>query len=163
MSRALSSKVSRILCGFVIRVYFRCLLCYLPCVRKLTSILGIAPILLANGCLFQIVHDYPSAQGRVIDARTGQPVPGAEVTRQLGSVRTNGTITDVQGRFHFHGQRGVQIWFGDHVPEVPQYRISAPGYESLETNGYPTKTFVGLGHRGPAKHNLGEIRLNPTQ
>ena len=109
----------------------------------------------------EVINEYPSARGTVIDARSEEPIPAAEVIRET-SYATNKTTTDALGRFHLPGKRHVQAAIGDRFWHFPKYRISAPGYQPLQTNGFPTNVVAGGIGRGPANQDLGELRLNPS-
>lgn len=86
---------------------------------------------LTIGC--EMVYVVPPASGRVVDARSRQPVACAEVTRVHAEAPAK-TTTDAKGYFRFHGKRHVQVSMGDPVLSAAAYRIEAPGYQTLETN-----------------------------
>ena len=81
-----------------------------------------------------MVYVVPPASGRVVDARSQQPVPQAEVIRVHVEAPAR-TKTDAKGCFRFRGKRHLQVALGDPVLPPATYRVEAAGYESIETNG----------------------------
>lgn len=61
-----------------------------------------------------------SLQGRIVDARTGEPLPGVSITLAHTAL---GTLSDQQGRFALPSK----------TPGLQQLRLSHVGYETLET------------------------------
>ena len=110
--------------------------------------------LLSAGC--ETYWVVPPANGRVVDARSRQPIAQAEVTRVCEDAPAQ-TTTDSNGRFKFRGKRTIQLALGDPVCTPASYRIEAKGYETVETNG------VGFGtaQQNGLRHDIGEIQLTP--
>ena len=115
---------------------------------------ALALLLIAtSGC--EMVWTVPPASGRVLDPHSRQPVVGASVTRFAMSGRTNQTVADADGRFHFRGKHSVQVFpFGDVLARAT-YRVEAPGYQMVETNR------TGYGSQSGLRHEFGDILLSP--
>ena len=110
-------------------------------------------LVVTSGC--EVIWTVPPASGRVLDARSRQPVAGASVTRITMSGATNQTASDTAGHFDFRGKRSVQVFpFGD-VLAWASYRIEATGYQTIETNR------TGYGSVNELRHEFGEIQLLP--
>ena len=110
--------------------------------------------LLATGC--ETYWVVPPANGRVVDARSRQPIAQAEVTRVCENAQAE-TTTDSDGYFQFRGKRTIQLSEGDAECTPASYRIEAKGYETVETNGVA----FGSPKQSGLRCNLGEIQLVP--
>jgi hypothetical protein len=97
----------------------------------------------------------PPASGRVVDARTGQPVSHATVTRVCADAPAK-TATHSNGSFRFHGKWRLEVALGDALCEPHSYLIEAAGYESISTNCF-TYGWASTALRD----NLGEVRITP--
>ncbi len=97
------------------------------------------------------------ADGRVIDARSHLPIERAEVTRTYSHARPTTTLTDSAGYFIFQGVRELQSAVGVRNPRSATYHITAPGYQSMETNAFA----IGGSNDRDLRLRLGEIQLQP--
>jgi hypothetical protein len=88
-------------------------------------------LFLTSGC--EMVCVVPPATGRVVDARSQQPVPQAEVIRVHVEAPAT-TKTDAKGYFRFRGKRHLQVALGDPVLSPATYRVEVASYQSIETN-----------------------------
>jgi hypothetical protein len=119
---------------------------------KLTLLL--IALLATSGC--ESVWVVPPATGRVVDARSHQPVAKAEVIRICADAPAN-TKTDTDGYFTFRGKHALQLALGDPLCAPASYRIEAAGYQAAETNVFA----FGMANQSGLRHNLGEISLTP--
>jgi hypothetical protein len=111
-------------------------------------------LLVMTGC--ELVYVVPPASGRVVDARTQQPVASTKVTRVHAEAPAK-CNTDAEGRFRFHGKRHLEVALGDPVLSPASYRFEAPGYIGVETN-----RFHGLwANQKGLRDDFGTIQLMP--
>jgi hypothetical protein len=111
-------------------------------------------VIVTSGC--ESVWIVPPSSGRVVDARSGKPIPQAQVTRICADAPAK-TQTDASGYFKFSGKRTLQVALGDPLCATASYRIGAVGYQSVETNGF---AFGWANQRG-LRHNLGDVQIAP--
>jgi hypothetical protein len=107
-----------------------------------------------SGC--ESVWIVPPSNGRVVDARSRQPVVQAAITRVCKQAPAK-TKTDADGHFNLRGKRRLQIALGDTLCAPVSYRIEAAGYQSVETNRFAFRWANQSGMRD----NLGEIQIVP--
>lgn len=119
---------------------------------KLVALL--VALVLTSGC--EMVWVVPPASGRVVDARSGQPVSHAAVTRVCTDAPAK-TMTDTDGSFRFHGKRRLQVAFGDTICTPHSYRIEVTGYQSVDTNCFP----FGWASVSGLRDNLGDVQIAP--
>jgi hypothetical protein len=111
-------------------------------------------LILTTGC--EMVYVVAPAKGRVVDARSHQPVAQADVTR-IHAYAPAATKTDAKGYFRFRGKRHLQVAFGDPVLSRVAYRIEAAGYDAVETNQFHGWSANQSGLRD----NFGTIQIFP--
>ena len=111
-------------------------------------------LVLTNGC--EMVWVVPPANGRVVDAHSGQPVFNAAVTRVCPDAPAE-TATDTGGSFSFRGKRRLQVAFGDTICAPHSYRIEAAGYQIVDTNCFPG----GWASVSGLRDVLGTIQIAP--
>jgi hypothetical protein len=112
-------------------------------------------LLVTAGC--EILCDVAPASGRVVDAKTRQPIRGATVTR-VDSEAPGAATTNGDGRFRLHGKHSVQFFpFGDAWVHGSSYRIEATGYQIFETNRF----FHLPANQSGCRVVFEEIGLNP--
>ena len=97
--------------------------------RKLAYFITCLTLILAAGCLF--AQQYTTISGTVVDAETGNPLPGANVT-VIGE--TLGAATDADGEFSFTMALDREI----------KLVVTYMGYKSQELNLGPGSTTTGL-------------------
>src|SRR5256885_11827734 len=115
-------------------------------VIALLTILACAP-----GC--QVVWVVPPADGRVVGARSGQPIENAVIVRTHEHA-SESAKSDRNGFFKFHGKRTLAVPVGALVVTQVSYRIEALGYQAAETNWR-----LCLAHNHALRHHLGEVHL----
>jgi hypothetical protein len=100
----------------------------------------------------------PPALGKVVDAETLDPLPGAKVVRRIEKLdRNRVTLTDAQGEFAFKRDRDVGwILMVDYAAQRIRYSVEARGYRPFETNLYGGGSF----YRGTLTHDLGLVQLH---
>ena len=81
-------------------------------------------IALCSGC--ETVWIVPPASGRVVDARSGQPVSRATITRICTDAPAK-TTTHSDGSFRFHGKWHLEVAFGYTLCSTHSYLIEAAG------------------------------------
>ena len=138
------------------------------------GLLGLA--LLAAGCdTFAPPHQaWTDAQvkGRVVDAKTRQPIPEANVSRVLGKElgdayavekgakqmqrRPTVTSTDGEGRFLLVGEKTAYLFLESFPSYAVTLRIQASGYETLQR--YFTNVVMGS-NGAPPTIETGDIEL----
>lgn len=125
---------------------------------RLTISLLLLSALGMTGCVFgpfpHTEWTVPPASGRVVDARTLEPIANAQVTR----VRTyttnfaNATVTSRDGKFVFAGERTLR-WMLVCTIAPAEYHIQFPGYAPFTTNA------SGWARIHSLRHDFGDIRL----
>lgn len=122
--------------------------------RLLYKLALLIVVLVTSGC--ESVWVVPPANGHIVDARSGKPIPHAEVTRICTDAPAK-TKTDTHGYFKFRGKRRLEVAMGDPLCAPASYRIDAVGYQSIETNGFA----FGWANQSSLRHNLGDIQIAP--
>ena len=107
---------------------------------------------LTSGC--EMIQTVPPARGRVVDSRSGQPVPGAVVTR-TGDGPSKHKATNPDGAFHFRGKWRMQVALGDTIRPGRSYLIEANGYRAFETN----RVTFRWANQGSETDDLGTIAI----
>jgi threonine dehydrogenase-like Zn-dependent dehydrogenase len=119
----------------------------------------------------------PRVVGRVVDARTGAPVPNARVRHvqqtspsaaealsdQRGAQRllqTTGVQTDRQGWFNLPAQKGLFLLFGHGSGWFGTIVVEHPAYQTLRTNVTVNPAASTQSRRGPAV-DAGDLMLEP--
>jgi hypothetical protein len=119
---------------------------------RMKRVIALLPLLAcATGC--QVVWVVPPADGRVVDAGSGQPIEDAVIVRTHEHASVNAK-SDRNGFFKFHGKRTLAVPVGALVVTQVSYRIEASGYQAAETNWS-----LCLAHNHALRHHLGEVHL----
>ena len=108
---------------------------------------GVAPIVFAAllvGCMPYLLHDTPSASGRVLDAVSGEPIRGATViASESYSNRSISTKTGSDGKFELAaGTHWIAAPLGPFDPiQNATISITTPGYRQFKRRVSPYKSW----------------------
>ena len=111
-------------------------------------------LLATSGC--EVIFTAPPAKGRIVDARSGQPIRHATVTRICAEAPGKAT-TGKDGMFYMGGKWHFQVAIGCSMCADYSYLIEATNHQSIKTTY--TK-FPGADPHGTSD-DLGVIQLAP--
>jgi Carboxypeptidase regulatory-like domain len=109
--------------------------------RQIARFAILASMLPLEACLPAEITEMPALHGRVVDATTGAPVPGARVTAESSAPGAGSTTvtTAEDGRFAAAPRSHTEwLWIGTDVIDLAvMLKLEAPGYVTATVTGYP--------------------------
>jgi hypothetical protein len=113
-------------------------------------------VFVALGCFPYQFTVEPGVKGLLVDARTGLPIPGAEIALRTRKGEAN-TVTSDDGGFRIDAKQnwGIVIAPFDSLHYDCTVSIEASGYDSATMKFRTSST-------GPAVTDLGTVHLTPT-
>jgi len=130
-------------------------------------VVGMGLALLVSGCIYpHVANESPAVTGRIVDAKTHQPIPGVTVSWLTKSGRK--AITDASGNFSLKSGYGMHwMIINSCAAELPLYqefrqlKISRPGYDSSIV--YPSIYAKEPTEPDAPKLALSDLSLTPHQ